>query len=317
MKNNIFLLSILIPIITGCAGTSKTLSSNKVFAPSCSIADLTTRKNPDFINTDLSNSLESIPNTEDPEGLYPRCAQKESIYSNAVWFPVLGPLYDLSTNTNPRRSGIWYFLSTALPIIGPMAQLSYGAKQCISECMPPPETIDINKLPAYFDRAMNLSDENCGTFLSRFSAGMNGANESKDTLNSISTITATGAAFANPLAGAIISGTKTILSDSITSYSNNYLQSKLMTDLLSSIQEFRKSARTDLAKSPRSVEEVVAKVNSYDALCSIDSAVLFMQKAVNALKASQKTKDGSNEAITVTGTAPAAPAAPAAPTPAH
>lgn len=309
------MIPILLPIvIAGCAGTSRTLSSSKVFAPSCPIANLPTHQDPDLINTGL---FTAAPQTDDPNGFHPRCSQKESVYSNAVWIPVFGPLFDLSTNTNPDRRGIWYFLSTALPIIGPAAQLSYGAKQCIAECIPRPKDVPAAQLPSYFDRAMNVSDENCRTFLSRFYASINGVNESKDTLTSISTITATGAAFANPLAGAIISGTKTILSDGITSYNANYLQGKLMPDLLTTIQDDRKNARKTVLTSPLSVEEIVAKVNSYDALCSIDNAVQIMRKAVNNQnsgnkktneedqKELQETNGVSNTAVTVTGkTAP-------------
>jgi hypothetical protein len=293
---NIFLLSpILMIVLTGCAGTAKTLSSSKVFAVSCPIRNLPTRQDPDLTVSGLFGDAAPKPEDIDVDGLHPRCSQKESVYSNAVWIPVLGPLFDLSTNTNPDRRGMWYFLSTALPIIGPAAQLSYGAKQCIAECMPRPNKVDDKELPAYFDRAMNVSDANCRTFLDRFYAGLNGANETKDTLTSISTITATGAAFANPLAGAIISGTKTILSDGITSYSANYLQGKLMPDLLSTIQDTRQSARAEILKSPVSVEEVVAKVNNYDALCSIENSVQFMQKAANNQNSGNKNTNEQDQ----------------------
>jgi hypothetical protein len=217
-----------------------------------------------------------------------------------------------------------------LPIIGPAAQLSYGAKQCIAECMPRPvipseAKSDTSKLTddEYLKRALNVSDSNCRTFLRRFYAGLSGANESKDTLNSLSTITATGAAFANPLAGAIISGTKTILSDGITSYNANYLQGKVMPDLISTIQIYRTTTRKkiedDVKSQPlKTREEVVTYVNNYDEVCSIDSAIQTMLGSVKNQSTGndKKYSDDKKEALELFGmpapTAPA-PAAPAAP----
>ncbi|OAI27574.1 MULTISPECIES: hypothetical protein [Methylomonas] len=272
------LLALALPLLNGCAATARSLSSSKVFAPSCPTAATPTYKDPDL--TISSVSLTSAGVSDDQT---PRCSQKESVYSNAVWIPVLGPLFDLSTNTSPDRKGTWYLVSVAFPLIGPALQLSYGAKQCIAECLPTPVT-RVPNVADYFDRALNVSDANCRTFLTRFYANVNGANESKDSLNSLSTITATGAAFANPLAGAIISGTKTVLEDGIGSFSNNYLQGKLMPDLITTIQKYRQTARKELDTplyAPDSVEDVVRSVNNYDSLCAIDTAVQIMVESVN------------------------------------
>lgn len=244
---------------SGCASTANTLNSSKVFAPSCPTADrLPVSKDDTLMSTDFWDAFSATTSPSVGDALLTRCSQKESIYSNSVWIPVFGPLFDLSTNTNPNKKGGWYFLSTILPVIGPAAQLGYGAKQCIAECLPEIDqakdpSSDPKLLKKYYQTALNVSDANCRTFVSRFSVSMNGAKGAEDTLNSVSTITATGAAFANPLAGAIISGTKTILSDGVNSYNANYLQGQVLPDLIVTVKKNRSTARAMLdAKTPDS-----------------------------------------------------------------
>lgn len=180
-----------------------------------------------------------------------RCSQKTSIYSHAVWFPVFGPLWDLTTNTQPGVNAFWYLASTAVPIIGPAMQLSLGSKRCLTQCLPTPDQIrltddavnstnpvnveSVADRQSYFDLALSVSDANCQRFLNDLAIDEDVAEEAPK---------------------------------------------KLTQELIATIKANRQAARSLLLCSPLNDQEVLAKINNYDNLCNIDFALATLLNAV-------------------------------------
>ncbi|MDD4915404.1 MAG: hypothetical protein PHW13_10275 [Methylococcales bacterium] len=184
------------------------------------------------------------------------CAEQVSIYGDAVWVPVFGPLYDAAVNESPDSEPGLTVLATLLPGIGPALQTGLGAKRCLTKCLPPAAAqADTTQTKAYFDLALDVSDDNCRHFL--------------DTLDSGETATAA-------TVGSLGQG-------------------RLEAVLIDTIRQNRRQARQILQQAKPTAAEVQSLIGAYDGLCSLEHALATLEDATRNQLSGSFTSDKAEQ----------------------
>lgn len=230
-------------LMTACAGNWPPVAAGKVYAACPIPADSEISQNAAESNSGQSTGLDSTP----------QCAEAVSVYSNKIWLPLFGPLWDSLSNTDVSRKSNWYTLSTLLPVIGPAAQQTFGEKRCVAQCLAEPEVVApadeaakkaaAERLKMDLNAALKVSEANCQLYLDGLMQ------------QAMSSGYANLAALHNQADGS---------EDS---------EDHLLPTLIETIKSNRSKAEKLLICSPLSHAEVVAKIGSYDGLCSTDSAL--------------------------------------------
>jgi hypothetical protein len=186
-----------------------------------------------------------------------RCSNQSSIYSNAVWVPIFGPWYDFAHNTHALKNTSWYWLSSLLPVFGPLAQIHFGETECLSACLSTPQAVlnsaestNTEQLKQLLDQALQVSDRNCQLFLNRLTVA-----DSPDAQGEFTNIEETGKL-------------------------GIYLQQHLWPGLQATVQANRLAARKILNCAPPSqAQDVLTVLDHYDSLCSVASATAALLSA--------------------------------------
>ena len=183
------------------------------------------------------------------------CAEETSIYSDAVWVPFFGPLYEAAENRNPDSEPGLTVLATLLPGIGPALQTELGAKRCLAQCLPPAAVAlaqaDATRIKAYFDLALDVSDGNCQQFVQQWRGG-------------------------ETVSAATVGGLG---------------QGRLEAVLTDTIRENRRQARQILQQLKPPVADVQSRIAAYDGLCSADHALATLEDATHNQLADSFTSD--------------------------
>jgi hypothetical protein len=260
MPNKYFVLICFSTLLTACAGNWPPVAAGKVYAACPIPADSEISQNAAESNSGQSTGLDSTP----------QCAETVSVYSNKIWLPIFGPLWDSLSNTDVSKKSAWYTLSTLLPVIGPAAQQTFGEKRCIAQCLAEPEVVApadeagkkaaAERLKIDLNAALKVSEVNCRLYLDGLVQQ------------------AMGSRYANLAA----------LHEKADG--SDAAEDQLLPALIETIKANRSKAEKLLICSPLSSAEVVAKIGSYDGLCSTDSALDAMLYVANL----QNKRDSSS-----------------------
>lgn len=235
-KKYYFVVLPILALLSSCASTPASLQGAAVFA-AC----------PAFTATEQQASPPALPAAA--------CAEQASIYSNAIWLPFFGPLYEAAINQSPDSEPGLTVLSTLLPGIGPALQSGLGAKRCLAQCLPPAAVAlaqaDATQIKAYFDQALDVSDGNCEHFLQQWRSG---ETESAATVGGLG-------------------------------------QGRLEAVLTDTLRENRRQARQVLQRLKPTAAEVQSRIAAYDGLCSVDHALATMEDATRNQLAGSFTSD--------------------------
>jgi hypothetical protein len=223
-KKYYFVVLPFLTLLYGCAATpNQLLYSATVFA-AC----------PAAAKTDAPATPPALPAAT--------CAEQASLYSDAVWVPFFGPLYEAAVNPNPDSEPGLTVLSSLLPVIGPALQTGLGAKRCLAQCLPPATALtqtDDAHIKAYFNQALDVSDDNCRHFLQQWRGGESASAET-------------------------IGGPA---------------QGRLEAVLADTIRENRRQARQILQQLQPTVADVQSRIGAYDGLCSVEHALTTLEDA--------------------------------------
>ncbi len=198
VMKNIFILSYYILIVlAGCTAT------NKFKGPQYTLDD----------EHSSSAIVKTLINSEDYV-LNQNCSEAHSIHSPIIWLPILGPTLDLLLVPSPSElsgNDAW----SILPLFGPPITYIKGTQDCvyhsltISHGTNKAQTALNDKIPAdMVKEAITVSDKNCSAYQHIITGGFGELEANQKFLSDASTMTQTGAAFASPVAGAIVGGLK-------------------------------------------------------------------------------------------------------------
>jgi hypothetical protein len=291
MRIRLVLAVIMVIDLAGCTATNKYKGPNFTFddtkhdsavKPSFFKVTPVTKDSNDSKEKAKDNSITFANN----------CSEAHSVHSPIIWLPVLGPGLDLLlvpsvSELSYKDAWSWF------PLVGPPFTYTYGAQSCVYHNLHIPSSdsetqeeaiknapdIEWNVPSDFIDKAIDISNQNCSNYRHVLEAGFHELDANQKFISDAATVTQTGAAFANPVAAAVIGGLKQTVTSANDAIKTAFFESFGVRQLFENIAAVRKNLIDDFLKENGNQEK--SKKTSYSAfrrfMTNYDKSCTFEQ----------------------------------------
>jgi len=276
------------------------------------------------------------------------CSQAHSVHSPIIWLPVIGPAIDLLLVPSVAELS-WADAWSIIPLAGPPISYVKGAKDCIyfsldifrkddadgaeeiNESRPPLESYVSEDA---IRESIATSDRNCSAYQHIMEAGFNELDANQKFLSDAATVTQTGAAFANPVAAAVIGGLKQTVTSANDAIKTSFFAKLGLPEIFENIAAVRRVLVNELTESTNHDDgSVVGGSNSsswgyrrgvgmhygnlrrfmavYDKSCLFEQALSDLRLTTDKGQSDLKEPDVAPEQSGAAPTEPSPPKAPA------
>lgn len=244
----------------------------------------------------------------------PVCNQSESVHSPIIWLPLIGPSIDLLLVKSPAELS-WNDAWSYLPFAGPPATYVFGTQNCLysgltitkgDESLSPTENVSADLI----SEAIAVSDANCMAYQHQMEAGFNELDANQKFISDSATVTQTGAAFANPVAGAVMGGLKQVVSSGNDAIKSTFFKDFGLPQIFKNVWSNRKILIEEL--SPSDGESKKSKwgfspengmkygalqqfMTTYDKTCRFEQAVSNLRETVDQGQADLKNTTAGDD----------------------
>jgi len=279
MKNKITLSLCVTLLLSGCTATNKF-------------------KGPNYLFDDQQHSTNIPPETLPTSSGYQvtkDCSEAHSVHSPLIWLPIVGPVVDLLLVPSPSELS-WSDAWSILPLVGPPITYIKGKQTCMYHNLRfAGISLEDPVSKPLIDEAIATSDQNCYAYRDMLTGGFNELNANQKFISDASTLTQTGAAFASPVAGAVVGGLKQALTSANDAIKTNFFVNYGARQLFENIGTVREVLKSDLTNSAgMSYADLRHFMKAYDKTC-------FFEQAISDLDLT--TKQGQDTAQSSTGSA--------------